>query len=404
MRDPLPFLPPYCPRTPTPSPSCQGSKSATSLLLDNYGLFGRLPYELRREILIAAFGGRTLHVGLTFDHPLVRRPPAQVAEGEQAANKHCGLGSRLVPDVTQRQAWHWFGCVCHRRTGYSASEIEQREAEMKFSRTIEPCDDECLKGSLCSCELQEATPHSTECFIGIMGWLLACRQAYTDGVDILYGTSTFHFSDLDLLQNLPLLLPHQHLSRIKSVEMLLNFDIDHPNSRFVDGFKSLWDNPTGQDTPLHKLCAMIPKSFTHVQSLYISFQSWLQPSRRGAQDDVISEVESIILGPVEDMLRLLDPRSGKEFNVAIQTGAWRILLNKYNKLYGSRLKVETEDGLMRGRFWKSLDLCDSQKDDDLDKFGYWICGGWNDIEFLGPQDYWLLTNWGDTWTEVGTTF
>lgn len=195
MREPLPFLPPHRPGALTPSPSRRSSTFAPSLLLNNYGLFGRLPYELRRQVLMEAFGGKTLHVSLTYGHPVVRRPPVKVAEEEEIANRHCGLGSELVPDETQPQAWRWFGCVCHRRTGYSTSEIEQREARSKFSRTIEPCDDECLKGLLCRCELREGSSNNAECFVGIMGWLLACRQAY-----VYRGFSTFllppHTTDL----------------------------------------------------------------------------------------------------------------------------------------------------------------------------------------------------------------
>lgn len=178
-RDPLPFLPSHRPGALTPSPSRPSSNSAHSLLLHNYGLFGRLPYELRRQVLIAAFGGRTLHVGLTYGHPLVRRPTAKGAEGEEhTPRRHCGLGFELVPDETQSEAWQWFGCVCHRRTVFSTSEIEQREAQGKFWQTIEPCDDECLKGLFCSCQLSEDTSDDAGCFVGIMGWLLACRQAY----------------------------------------------------------------------------------------------------------------------------------------------------------------------------------------------------------------------------------
>jgi hypothetical protein len=177
--DSLPFLPQHRPTALTASPSRQSSDLTPSLLLSNYGLFGRLPYELRREVLTAAFGGRTLHVGLTFGHPLVRRRPAKVAKGEQAARRHCGLGSQLVPDKKQRQAWQWFGCVCHRRTAYTTRERENREAAWgKFAPTIEPCDDACLKGRLCSCDLEHGTSNNAECFVGIMGWLLACRQAY----------------------------------------------------------------------------------------------------------------------------------------------------------------------------------------------------------------------------------
>src|SRR4051812_41452267 len=30
------------------------------------------------------------------------------------------------------------------------------------------------------------------CFIGAMGWLQACRAAYVEGMDVLYGTCNFH--------------------------------------------------------------------------------------------------------------------------------------------------------------------------------------------------------------------
>lgn len=185
--------------------------------------------------------------------------------------------------------------------------------------------------------------------------------------------------------------------------MLWNFNMDLSNNRVTDGLKSLWDESTRKDSPLHKLCAMVPRSLPHVHSLYISIQSWIDPPSLGAQDDGISYVESIILGPVEDMLRLLEPGPSKEFNVAIQKGAWFVLLNKYNKLYGPKLRVESQDGLIRGRFWKSLGLSSSQRGDPVDPFGYWICGGWNDIEYVG-YNYWTIFNWGYKWTGVPDTF
>lgn len=189
-----------------------------------------------------------------------------------------------------------------------------------------------------------------------------------------------------------------------SLEMLWNFNLDLCNHRITDGLKSLWTESARQDSPLHKVCAMVPRSLPHVRSLYVSIQSWIDPPGLGNQVDGISFVESIILAPVEDMLRLLEPGPSKEFHVAIQRGAWFILLNKYNKLYGSKLRVESQDGLTRGRFWKSLDLPSSQKGDPVDTFGYWICGGWDDMKLLGSHNYWTMTSWGDKWTGVPDTF
>lgn len=170
-RDHLPFLPVQCPSVLTPRPPSQES-AKPSPLPHNYGLFGRLPFELRRQILVEAFGGRTIHLDLFYGHPLVRS--SQTSDlSPVKERRHCGIGSELVPDTTKPKGWQWFGCVCHRRAGYSESEHEQRFAVNKFSRTIEPCDDRCLEGLMCNCEQL-----GSACFVGVMGWLLTCGQAY----------------------------------------------------------------------------------------------------------------------------------------------------------------------------------------------------------------------------------
>jgi hypothetical protein len=63
----VPPEPPYR----EPWPNVPASSANTKL---NYGLFQRLPRELRQLILTQAFGKRTLHVHLAYDHPLVRMP------------------------------------------------------------------------------------------------------------------------------------------------------------------------------------------------------------------------------------------------------------------------------------------------------------------------------------------
>ena len=143
--------------------------------------------------------------------------------------------------------------------------------------------------------------------------------------------------------------------------------------------------------------------------------------------DYISDLEAIFLGPVEDMLRVwAQSRSGVEkvdrgykdveLNVAIQRGAWFVLRAKYYKLLGRKLKSETVD-MSRGRFWKPLRLDSSAAADDGDGIiasggegsedggvGYWICGGWEDMDVFGPHNYWIMANWGDKWTGVKETY
>lgn len=259
-------------------------------------------------------------------------------------------------------------------------------------------------------------------------------HSYTDGIDALYSTNTFHISSLDLQLNLPRLVPRHHLARVTSIELLWKLNAIQARSKppVKDYVKPLWDGSGGlnpqshqtSDSPLHVLCDLIPRTFPHLRSLYISFQCWLDPGspRGGPGGDVISEVETIFLSPVEDMMRAcLLGRSKQEcdgdghgyrdleLNLAIQRGAWRVLLAKYHKLLGAKLKVESVDELSRGRFWKPLPrlvsgggIGDEETDGD-DGFGYWICGGWEDMQAFG-HDYWIMTNWGDKWTGVKDTY
>ena len=173
----LPFLPATSPRPLAPASARGDENQGAERSRDNYGLFSRVPYELRRQILVEAFGERRLHVDLSYSRPLARSAEASGSGSE--ATRHCGLGSELVPDHSQPEAWRWFGCVCHRRAGYSEEEKRARWDACKSLQSIEPCDDGCLQGSelLCSCRAEQSDGGSAACFVGVLGWLLACRQA-----------------------------------------------------------------------------------------------------------------------------------------------------------------------------------------------------------------------------------
>ena len=178
-----PFLPAARPVELIPKPAREGDIPESSRTLQNYGLFGHVPLELRRQILVEAFGGRRIHMDLSYRHPLVRKSRnAQTSEpgsSAEAARRHCGLGVDLVPDDSRPKEWQWFSCVCHRRAGYSELEKQQRYEAHEFSETVEPCDDKCLEGSefMCICIGAQSDNDDTACFVGAMGWLLACRQA-----------------------------------------------------------------------------------------------------------------------------------------------------------------------------------------------------------------------------------
>ena len=124
----LPYLPVPRPRSLTSPPDCD-----LRLSLQNYGRFGALPYELRHQILVEAFGGARVHMDLSF-HP-------------------------------EQQQWLWSGGACHRRAGYSEAEQRGRFDMGQLAMSIEPCDDDCLGGD------------DGMRTVGVMPWLLASRQA-----------------------------------------------------------------------------------------------------------------------------------------------------------------------------------------------------------------------------------
>jgi hypothetical protein len=168
--------PPEWPEIPRP-PSSQPPT--------NYGLFARLPLELRQKILSEAFGNRTLHVDLTFDQPLTRKSRPKTDQAP-SRHKHCGLGTELVHSTYRSKRWQWFGCVCHRRL---TRPDKDDGGSVILKARIEPCDDACIRPLAVSEPIRDrdqshvfclCSSEEEDCFIGAVGWLLACRQACVD--------------------------------------------------------------------------------------------------------------------------------------------------------------------------------------------------------------------------------
>ncbi|EEY22298.1 conserved hypothetical protein [Verticillium alfalfae VaMs.102] len=73
-------------------------------------------------------------------------------------------------------------------------------------------------GGFCNC-YESLSPHNRE--IGIMGFLVSCRQAYFETIDILYGTNIIMLRSEVLMLHLPELLVPQRLESITSLELLI---------------------------------------------------------------------------------------------------------------------------------------------------------------------------------------
>lgn len=177
----IPFLPEDRQRPITP-PSCHPSSSSTpgpAFTTGNGPFFQKLPPEIRHQILVEAFGDRVVHMDLIYDHPILPRREHSSLPTD-AEDRHCGLNveydtrmGRVIPKVNRSKPkqWIWRSSVCHR--DYPGSFLRLP------GHRVQPCEDMCRYGdsiyNTCGVWPGESP---TKCFIGAMGWLLSCRQAY----------------------------------------------------------------------------------------------------------------------------------------------------------------------------------------------------------------------------------
>ncbi|KAL6696878.1 hypothetical protein J3F84DRAFT_371513 [Trichoderma pleuroticola] len=205
----LPRLPLTRPNVLTPSPSTE------SLALASSPLFGKLPRELRYDILLRAFGGGLLHMDLSYVHPVAPTEPGRILFSHTGINTNDRL--EVNWDTTVPKYCQWWSSVCHRvMPNYEKTWSFIRMSHPEIPR---PGDDRCRYGDAHFCQSWPGE-YPSKCKIGIMGWLLSCRQAYVEGIDVLYRTNTIHMSGQTLILHLPQLLPPQRLSAITSLEIV----------------------------------------------------------------------------------------------------------------------------------------------------------------------------------------
>ena len=169
----LPFLPserPRRPLTPPSSPSFAPAQSSPAGAAPHEpALFFRLPFDIRRRILVEAFGDRTIHIDLVYGRPrdLPRDSPNEKHRFRRAPRPtERELRSSPALHKLKPKRWRWHSCVCHSVLPFKTN---------TWSRIAEPCNDSCAD-TVNFCE-QWPSEAPSKCQIGIMGWLLTCRQA-----------------------------------------------------------------------------------------------------------------------------------------------------------------------------------------------------------------------------------
>ncbi|KFX91923.1 hypothetical protein O988_07510 [Pseudogymnoascus sp. VKM F-3808] len=287
---PLPFLPSERPSILTPSPSREALVSS----MESYGSFQFLPYEIRRAILIEALGGRTLHIDLRYDKRVIRGK-----DGKLIINKD-GTVRR-----TTHPSWHWFGCVCHQPKPWPQKKPRRLcvgicTQHIENHRNCGPWIDD------------KVAPF--DCHINVMGWLLACRQAYAEGIDIQFSTNTIHMECYDLLRNLPRIILPQRLHSIEVLELAWTFR-SSVGIRTQDPLNVLCSDPETKDSELHEMCRMVPKLFPRLRQLDILLICRIRVPYPPLWENLGSS-EHVILDPIKDMIRVLGP--GPEICIAIK--------------------------------------------------------------------------------------
>ncbi|VUC28181.1 unnamed protein product [Clonostachys rosea] len=185
--------------------------------------FGCLPPEIRRRILIYAFGERTVHIDISYIP--INEPDETDSMGASAANRHAGLVRRRDnywdKDPEWAMHWQWYGCVCHR------SGPEEMTLSLGRFRTSLIRDFKCRLAHI-ACLNGDGVCHAWpgeqpgKCLVGCLGWLLTSKQAYIEGMEVIYGTNTINLSSPELMLSSMAALPSNIMRSIRSLELAID--------------------------------------------------------------------------------------------------------------------------------------------------------------------------------------
>ncbi|UKZ79780.1 hypothetical protein TrVFT333_007542 [Trichoderma virens FT-333] len=372
-----PPIPPH-PKLPTqrrgrltPTASHESLIAASNAATANSSFFTKLPIEIRRKILIEAFGGQTVHMDLIYDHPpqpaeeqteeTLRKNGGQRPHGNFNVNFHHGITcdrKNLRLDDSQPKEWAWRSSVCHRNS----------PAHCHPGQGVQPGEDYCRFGQSpwhIRC-LGWPGEFPTKCQIGAMGWLCSCRQAYVEGIDVLYSTNTIHTASKEMILSLTSILLPQRLSSITSVELLWDF------APFPSIHPEVVKPPLSDMASFHAFLNAIPSTFPAIRRLHISLQGRIYPTKTvngsTSWDNNIDRVDEI-LHPVDDFVLKLKPDVRRDFSLGIPSSLYR---SQRDRALKNNDPVEQDYRGQPERHWRPLKGAG-------ESVGYWVWLGNKDL-------------------------
>ncbi|RFN44678.1 hypothetical protein FIE12Z_11070 [Fusarium flagelliforme] len=204
----------------------------------------KVPANIRRDILRLAFGDRRLHIGVSFKR-----------------------AHRAKYKSRDAQEWRWDGSFCQRRVTPYRAPTPMTSGANHYGPWTDACN--------------SAGPLRR--YMGIMGWLLSCRQNYAETIDVLYSTNTIAMSGEAIISHINRLLLPQRLASITSLEIRWSFQKLSPESLERQDFIPSSPNAPDLRNPflldLDHLTilteAISPQQFPCLRRLYISFEKEL---------------------------------------------------------------------------------------------------------------------------------
>ncbi|OAA63389.1 hypothetical protein SPI_03552 [Niveomyces insectorum RCEF 264] len=318
----MPYLPSSFTRDRLTAPSANvPGTSATA----KSAFFTKLPPETRQRILVAAFGGRTVHMNLRLAAPLL--PPSKrplvpstlqpMPHGGITADLEFGQWPKEVLDAAQRvrvtapgtkPAWQWWGCVCHRNLPPGDERV-----------VVAPWQDNCVRG-------------------------------YTEGIYVLFGTNTIFIGSGKLIEAVlhaaserphpqRTLVPSHHLELLTRLELVWDWalflrpeNLQHQTAQRADMARSL---------------GLLPQAFPNLVTLFISYSDALY-HRSTKPDDCLDEIDHELLSPLSTMASHFHRLKLSKCIVELPTNTFRPLMLQAGR---QGRKIDQGRSWQDVRFW-----------------------------------------------------
>ncbi|KAJ4269903.1 hypothetical protein NW762_001572 [Fusarium torreyae] len=255
----------------------------------------------------------------------------------------------------------------------------------------QPGDDECVFGWNGRFGFRPQCQHwpgerAQKCSIGVMGWLISCREAYQEGIEVLYSRNTFHTASKDMVLGLYRLIPEQRLDAITSFEIIWEF-APWLEPRYSREEKSRLREPRSDFDSFEKFMDLVPRLFTNIRKLYIALQGDLLPDSQGGFGSVCVPPEERAKRTEEGIIMKVDEMAarmnfGVDLSVSFPTSIYA--RQRWRALQRHLKVVQRHDTGDVERFWRPLKDC-------LPRTGYWFCLGEKDlrrkaaVHVLGPK-------------------